>query len=91
MRFICHLSNPLQQCCPGEEPLPHKNSIGWIYSVQKDLGFKKQTVTTTEPSEVDPKQESEFKDFVNNLVREKDIPLHAWAWDLAAVFQQLCS
>ena len=33
----------------GQSALPHRNSVGWTYSVQKQLGFKSQTVSTTEP------------------------------------------
>ena len=62
----------------GLQALPHKSSVGWVYSVKSKLGFRRQVVSTTEPEDVKPKDEADFKDQVNDLITKKEIPADMW-------------
>ena len=56
----------------GLPVLPHRNSVGWNYSVAKRLQLFPQTVGNTEDREVDPDAEADFKEYFVKLANSTE-------------------
>ena len=54
----------------GLQALPHKNSVGWRYSLKDVLGWKKEKIGNTEERDIDPEEGQQFKQHFNTMVEE---------------------